>query len=339
MASQVLAAERYEFQESLRFWVGDGDPFTDEAAQNEAFLQIQDRVTLSSSCTVDENTGYGQKDLVGKDIRNEIIRLLLEKLTGRKIKILRMSDLEPKSRIGEKEASEPNHSVEPDASAGYGLTYDRSVTYSETESLQFVSNGVLLTQDGREIRFELQFGMERAFSTSEQTSIRLGDARKMDPLLVDLNGQAAILTDATFSFDINSDGVEEKLAALGPGKGFLALDRNGDGRITDGSELFGPRMGDGFLELAGLDKDGNGWVDENEPGFKELSIWSKDPQGNETVLSMAESGIGAIYTGRIATPFSLKSAWNELQGEVKETGVYLKENGSAAVIHELDMVI
>jgi hypothetical protein len=51
-----------------------------------------------------------------------------------------------------------------------------------------------------------------------------------------------MLTDATFSFDINSDGIEEQMASLGPGKGFLALDKNDDRWITDGSELFGPTL-------------------------------------------------------------------------------------------------
>jgi len=50
MASQVLAAERYELQESLRVWVGDGDPSTNEAARESPFFQIEDKVTLSSSC-------------------------------------------------------------------------------------------------------------------------------------------------------------------------------------------------------------------------------------------------------------------------------------------------
>jgi hypothetical protein len=338
MGSQYLATERYEFQESLRFWVGDGDPSTNEAAQDRPLLQIQDQITLSSCTSSEECTGYRREDLLGKDIRNEIIRLLLEKLTGRKIKIVTLSDLEPKRGSGEMGPIERSPAV-AEGSAGFGLAYDKYETYRETQSLQFVSRGVLMTEDGREIRFELQFAMEHIFSATEHTEIRMGDAQKMDPLVVDLNGQAAVLSNATFSFDIDSDGVEETLASLGPGKGFLAMDRNGDGMITDGTELFGPHLDDGFLELAGLDEDGNGWVDENELGFKSLGIWGKDPQGKDTFLSMNESGIGAIYTGRIATPFFLKDEGNDLKGELKESGLYLKEDGSAGVIQELDLVI
>lgn len=339
MASQVLSAERYELQESLRVWVGDGDPSTNEAAQESPFFQIEDKVTLSSSCRSEETLQCEGEELAGKDVRNEIIRLLLERLTGRKIKILESSDFEPVHSQGEQEPQEDRPATNGPASAGFGLAYDRYEHYSETQSLQFVSRGVLLTEEGREIRFELQLEMEHSFSTTEYTSIRLGDARKMDPLVVNLNGRSAILTDATFSFDINSDGVEEQMASLGPGKGFLAMDKNGDGRITDGSELFGPSLGNGFLELAGLDKDGNGWVDENDPGFKDLGVWSKDPEGNEQMVQLEDVGIGAVYTGRIATPFALKNAENELLGEVKETGIYIKEDGSAGAVQELNLVI
>jgi hypothetical protein len=338
MRSHCAEHERYALQESLRIWVGDGDPSSNEADRHQPVLQIQDRFTLSQRCSTEESTGCRQKGLGGKEIKNEIIRLLLEKLTGRRIKIITLSGLGPRSGAEGMETCGKTRTGGGD-SLGFGLAYDRYESYHETETLEFVSRGVLLTEEGREIRFELQFGMERVFATSEYSAIRLGDAQKMDPLVVNLNGQQAMLTDATFMFDIDSDGVDERLAALGPGKGFLAMDRDGDGRITDGTELFGPRLGDGFLELAGLDKDGNGWVDENEPGFRTLGLWSKDPQGNESFLPMEESGIGAIYTGRIASPFSIKDALNELQAEVKETGVYLTENGLAGAIHELDMVI
>ena len=49
---------------------------------------------------------------------------------------------------------------------------------------------------------------------------------------------------------------------LGSGSGFLALDKNGNGKIDDGSELFGTKSGDGFADLAEYDSDGNGWIDE-----------------------------------------------------------------------------
>ena len=77
-------------------------------------------------------------------------------------------------------------------------------------------------------------------------------------------------------FDIDADGEEESISYLQGGSGYLALDKNGDGVINDGSELFGTKSGDGFADLAEYDADGNGWIDENDPIFDKLLIWAKD---------------------------------------------------------------
>lgn len=56
------------------------------------------------------------------------------------------------------------------------------------------------------------------------------------------------------------------------GSGFLALDRNQNGVVDDGSELFGTQSGDGFAHLALYDQDSNGWIDANDPVFDKLRI-------------------------------------------------------------------
>ena len=65
----------------------------------------------------------------------------------------------------------------------------------------------------------------------------------------------AEVSDQTFYFDLDADGKEEEISVLN-GSGYLALDKNGDGTINDGSELFGTRNGDGFADLAQYDEDG-----------------------------------------------------------------------------------
>ena len=51
---------------------------------------------------------------------------------------------------------------------------------------------------------------------------------------------------------------------LGKGSGFLALDKDGNGKIDDGNELFGTKSSDGFGDLREYDSDGSGWIDEND---------------------------------------------------------------------------
>lgn len=76
-----------------------------------------------------------------------------------------------------------------------------------------------------------------------------------DPLVINLDGNIAGLSDQKFMFDIDADGEEESISYLQGGSGYLALDKNGDGVINDGSELFGTKSGDGFADLAEYDAD------------------------------------------------------------------------------------
>lgn len=56
---------------------------------------------------------------------------------------------------------------------------------------------------------------------------------------------------------------------------FLAWDRDGDGRLTHGGELFGSSEGEnGFLALAAHDANGDGVIDARDPIFKKLLLWS-----------------------------------------------------------------
>jgi len=59
-----------------------------------------------------------------------------------------------------------------------------------------------------------------------------------DPLVLSFDGQMPTLSTKTFSFDIDSDGKSDQISQLNAGNGFLALDRNNNKKIDDGSELF-----------------------------------------------------------------------------------------------------
>ncbi|MDA3847001.1 MAG: hypothetical protein PF505_10755 [Vallitaleaceae bacterium] len=60
------------------------------------------------------------------------------------------------------------------------------------------------------------------------------------------------------TFDITSSGNPTQMSFVKSGSGFLSIDKNQDGIINDGTELFGPATGNGFLELAAFDDDENG---------------------------------------------------------------------------------
>jgi hypothetical protein len=181
--------------------------------------------------------------------------------------------------------------------------------------------------------------MKREYASYESFSFRAGDAKLTDPLVINFNGHAAELSDMRFAFDLNSDGIEEDVPILKPGSGFLVFDMNSDGAVNNGSELFGPETGNGFNELAVHDIDANNWIDENDPVYNQLYVWTMDEMGGQNLSSLKQSGIGAIHTGNLATRFDLTGAGNELLGRAIRTGIYVNEGGTAATVQELDLAV
>lgn len=253
----------------------------------------------------------------------------------------------PSYRIGT-ESSSTSASVKSLGSisigtGGSGTTWQRvtatSGFVSESESTTFASSGMVKTQDGRSIDFNIEVSMSRAF-TSQINTLTTQNYIKTDPLVINLDTDIGSVTDQKFLFDLDSDGDEEEISFAGKGSGFLALDRNGDGRIGDGSELFGTKSGDGFKDLAAFDEDGNGWIDENDSIYSKLKVWTKDEDGNDFLINLKDADVGAIYLDNADTQFSLKDGNNRLNGEIKKTGIYLHEStGAAGTLNHVDLAV
>lgn len=231
------------------------------------------------------------------------------------------------------------HAPTPINTAGYGLTYLRQERYQEQEKLQFKAEGVVRTQDGRELAFSTSLSMSRAYVEQSNIVIRGGDAKKVDPLVINFDGKGAQLSQTRFKFDLDADGSEEQLASLRSGSGFLALDRNGDGIINNGSEFFGPGSGQGFAELAKFDEDGNHFIDEGDSIYNKLRIWSFNEDGSSQLVALGDKQIGAIFLGHITTPFQLKDDANKSLGEIANSGIYLKENGQTGLVQEINLTV
>ncbi|MCM1106363.1 MAG: hypothetical protein NC355_05405 [Blautia sp.] len=221
---------------------------------------------------------------------------------------------------------------------GAGGSYYSCFYYSEQETTCFDAKGTAVTADGREIPFNISLEMSRSFTMAAEQAIDFGQPRLCDPLVINLSGGAAGVTDQKFYFDIDADGVEDEISSLSQGSGYLALDKNGDGVINDGSELFGTASGNGFSDLAAYDRDKNGWIDEADEIFSLLKIWTKDENGNDKLLTLAEAGVGAIYLGYEDTDYSLNSLEsNETNAVIRKTGIFLYENGDSGTVQQLDL--
>ena len=214
--------------------------------------------------------------------------------------------------------------------AGIGGYSTNMLTYSETEETGFHASGRACTEDGRTIDFDINILMSRSYMEYMNVSIPTMADALCDPLVVNIGSDTADVRDQTFKFDLDADGTEDEISMLGKGSGFLALDKNGDGKINDGSELFGTKSGDGFGDLREYDSDGNGWIDENDDVFSKLKVWCKDENGKDILMDLKEADIGAIFLGEQQTEFSLGGADGYRDGVIRSTGVFLRESTDAA---------
>ena len=214
--------------------------------------------------------------------------------------------------------------------AGIGGYSMNMLTYSETEETGFHANGRACTEDGRTIDFNINILMSRSYMEYMNVSIPTMADALCDPLVVNIGSDTADVRDQTFKFDLDADGTEDEISMLGKGSGFLALDKNGDGKINDGSELFGTKSGDGFGDLREYDSDGNGWIDENDDVFSKLKVWCKDENGKDILMDLKGADIGAIFLGEQQTEFSLGGADGYRDGVIRSTGVFLRESTDAA---------
>ncbi|MBN1905271.1 MAG: VCBS repeat-containing protein [Deltaproteobacteria bacterium] len=333
MASQREFISRDEEKESLRVYV---DPPQSKISGEKITISAEAKC-LAAECKPDEDVI--EKNLAA-DSKMTLKALLAEILSGKKFRILDISEYQ-------RDAEDPDITQESSNTAaaaqnqrqGWGISYDSEKSHYERETVSFAATGIIKTSDNKEIKFAIELTMQREYASYESFSFRAGDAKLTDPLVINFNGTAAELSNVRFAFDLDSDGFEEDVPLLKPGSGFLVFDINNDGAVNNGSELFGPETGNGYNELAAQDIDANNWIDENDPVYSQLYVWTMDELGGQNLSTLKQRGIGAINTGNVATMFDLKGADNELLGRTVRTGIYVNEGGAAGTIQQLDLAV
>lgn len=320
-------ANSREETSSLVYWgtpKGTKDKGLLEDAMKEAGVSEEETAEVKNEITGTEN----QKEHAAKktmyQIKREVVNYLLEVFFGK----------------GQKEWNTDMINLSSGGfSQEFGGTYTKSSFFHEQETTTFHTKGSVVTADGRELSFNIDVEMTRSFTSYVEQHVQFGAERVCDPLVINLDTNIASVSDKKFLFDLDADGKEDTISMLSKGSGFLALDKNHNGKIDDGSELFGAKSGNGFAELEEYDIDKNGWIDEADEIFNKLKIWIKDEDGNDRLIGLKEAGVGAICLKNTDTQFSLNSRFgNRTNAYIRKTGIFLYENGGSGTIQHLDLV-
>ena len=175
---------------------------------------------------------------------------------------------------------------------------------------------------------------------------RDGDAHQYDPLALDLNGNGIETLAADghkgAMFDHERNGIRTATGWVHSNDGLLVHDRDGDGKISDGSEIFGDNTplkngktaAHGFAALAELDDNGDGKVDAADKTFSKLGVW-RDLNHN----GISEAGeIFALKDLHIKSlNLACKSADKDLGNgnTLAEVGSYTDEDGKEHIMGDL----
>jgi hypothetical protein len=257
--------------------------------------------------------------------------LILEKVFGAKTR--RMHSRASSSSGASEQPTQP-----PAEGTGIGIRYDRVEQVTEREASVVQFSGRIDTADGRQLQVTLHSEQERTHVRREEFHLTAGDPELIDPLVLDLDGNGIHVGSATFTIDLNEDGQQEQIARLASGDAFLVYDRNSNGQLDDGGELFGPRSGDGFAELTRLDQDGNGFIDEADQAFGHLRLGRIAGDGSVQLQGLLASDVGALSLQALDSPFSHKQD-EQLLAQSRASAYFLHESdGRAGLLSQVDFV-
>lgn len=175
-------------------------------------------------------------------------------------------------------------------------------------------------------------------STNYQNAIKF--IQLIDPLTLDLDGDdiETVSANTGITFDFDGDGLKTGTGWVKGDDGFLVLDRNGNGTIDNGSELFGvdtvkangQKASDGFDALRDLDSNSDGVFDAQDAEFGNVRVWQDLNQDGVAqageLKTLADHHITAINLGSTATN------QNSNGNVISAVGSFVRDDGSAGVV-------
>lgn len=216
-------------------------------------------------------------------------------------------------------------------------SFEQSTTaVSESQALTTEEMSASLA---RRNSFELNLKFKKNVSSEERIGITLEELgiKKVDPLVLDLSGEGINLTEAGKGalFDITADGSLDSTAWVKGNTAMLMYDRNGNGTIDDGREVFGDQNGasDGFAELAKYDSNKDSKINFLDPVFKALKLY-RDLNGDGKIAknelsTLSEMGIKALNLNFVRTSADINGNSLILNGSFE------REDGSSGQLADV----
>ena len=195
--------------------------------------------------------------------------------------------------------------------------------------------------------FPLDPSVDSATSTGF-TAARAWAAPRRDPLILDLNGNGIETVAPNLAnpilFDHNGNGIKTGTGWVAATDGFLVLDRNGNGTIDNGTEMFGDstqlaaggNAADGFAALAGQDSNADGVVNALDANFASLKVWQDLNQDGISqageLKTLAELGIASLNLAKTANSQTLTGG-----NQIADLGSFTRTDGTTAVMADVNL--
>ena len=226
--------------------------------------------------------------------------------------------------------------------------YNNSLTNADPKDLSAFGYIDEIYDLGRNREYSYSWGENSDYGNWLHTINRDGIFYQYDPLALDLNGNGieplAADGHAGAMFDHERNGIRTATGWVHSNDGILVYDRNGDGKINNGGELFGDNTllkdgstaAHGFAALAELDENSDGKVDAADSAFKKLGVW-RDLNHN----GISEEGeISSLEDVRVQSlNLAYKNADQNLGNgnTLAEVGSYTDADGNEHIMGDLQL--
>ncbi|MBN8525326.1 MAG: hypothetical protein J0M02_08325 [Planctomycetes bacterium] len=315
LAGSTSLLTRHERSERFAMWVGERPQ---EAARPRALELPADRglgAALERAAKAKQATAVDEQ----LDPELEKLLLILEKVFGAKGArrfAIRLQQLHGDVQQMQQQTAQPQR-------AGWGLEYELHERTVEVQSASLSAEAELTLADGSTLAFRLDWSQTSVRIQQRDVRVALGDAALKDPLVLDLDGNGISFSGELARIDVDQDGRMDAVARPAGADRLVALD----------GAILGGRSGQAFRDLAAMDADGNGWIDAGDAVYDRLQLWD-----GRAFTGLAQGGVAAIATASVALPFAHRDGEGGLQAQGRRGGVFLRDDGVAGAVAQVDLV-